>query len=123
MQKRKSTDNIEALLEIATRPKPIKVKKIKIYPDIDQFILEEKIVSGKKKIPTYMVYYRYFLWKKTRLVNRRKFLNYFKTKFEKTHTTDGIGYYLSPTGFDLTPIGFFKARAFLRKERDEQKKK
>jgi hypothetical protein len=116
------TDNLDKLLDIASRPKPVKVKKVKTYPCIDEFIAANKIKSGRTRVPTYIIYYHYFLWKNTRLVKRKQFINYFKTKFEKTRTIDGVGFLLSPTGFDLSPTGFFKARAYLRKERDEQKK-
>jgi hypothetical protein len=121
-QRKSITDNLDKLLDIASRPKPVKVKKVKTYPCIDEFIEANKIKSGRTRVPTYIIYYTYFLWKNTRLVKRKQFINYFKTKFEKTRTIDGIGFFLSPTGFDLSPTGFFKARAYLRKERDEQKK-
>jgi len=115
-------DDIDKLIELAEKPKEKKVKPTKINPEIDSFISESGITSGKKKIPSYIIYYRYSAWKKTRLIPRLKFLNYFKTKFEKTKTVDGIGYLLNPKGFDLTPQGYFRARAFLRKERDEKTK-
>jgi len=115
-------EEIDKLLEIASQPKERKVKKQKTNPEIDEFINIHTITEGTKRIPSYIVYYRYYLWKKIRLINRKKFFNYFKTKFTKTKTDDGIGYLLNPKGFDLTPEGFFRARAFLRKERDEQKK-
>lgn len=113
-------DEIAKLLEIASTPK----KKItKTNPEIDDFIFENNILAGKKKIPSYIVYYRYFLCKKTReRIPRLKFLHYFGTKFTKTKTDDGMGYLLNPKGFDLTPQGFFRARAFLRKEKYDKTK-
>lgn len=118
-----STTNIDRLLELASKPKAEKVKKKKENPEIDKFILENKITSGKKRIPSTIVYYKYYLWKQTRLIPRKKFLDYFKTKFEKTRTDHGIGFFLNPKEFDLTPVGFFRARAFLRKQREEEKDK
>jgi hypothetical protein len=116
-------DNIDELLDIASQPKKRKNKEIKQNPEIDSFISEQDITSGKKRIPTSVIYYRYYLWKQIRLISRQKFFSYFKTKFEKTRTDHGIGYLLNPKGFDLSPVGFFRARAFLRKERDEKGKK
>lgn len=118
-----STTNIDKLLELASQPKAEKVKKPKENPEIDKFILENNITSGKKRIPSTIIYYKYYLWKQTRLIPRRKFFNYFKTKFEKTQTDHGIGFLLNPKEFDLTPAGFFRARAFLRKQREEEKSK
>lgn len=118
----KSQNEIDKLLEIATKVTPVKVKKPKTNPEIDQFIQELKIIAGKSKVPTSIIYYHYFAWKKIRLISRKKFLSYFKTKFEKTRTDHGIGYLLNPKPFDLSPQGFFKARALLRRERDERKK-
>lgn len=123
MSRRISPDNIENLLELASKPIVKKVKKQKEYPEIDKFITENNITSGKKRVPSSIVYYKYYLWKQTRLIPSRKFFNYFKTKFEKTKTDHGIGFLLNPKDFDLTPIGFFRARAFLRKQREEQDKK
>ena len=123
MAHQKSTDDIEKLLEIASQPKKEKVKEKKTNPEIDSFIEEMGIKSGKKRVPTSIIYYKYYLWKSTRLIPRQKFFNYFKTKFEKTRTDHGVGYFLNAKAFDLSPVGFFKARAFLRKERDEKKEK
>ena len=115
-------EDIEKLLELA-KDQPAKPKPIKANPEIDSFIAECKVTSGSKKIPSYIVYYQYVIWKKNyRLVSRAKFLAYFRTKFEKVQTDDGIGYRLNPKGFDLTPQGFFKARALYRKEKDERAK-
>lgn len=123
MARSKSLDNIDVdkLLEIVTAPR--KVKPSKAYPEIDQFILETNVTVGKRRIPTHIIYYTYAMWKKTRLVPRLKFINYFKTKFTKVKTDHGIGFLLSIKGFDLSPQGFFKARAFLRKERHEKELK
>lgn len=114
--------DLDALLNIASTPKVKKVKPKKTYPEIDSFISEFKIESGKKKIPTYVIYYKYHLWKQTQRLPRLKFLQYFKTKFQKIKTDDGMGFLLNPKPFDLTPQGYFKARAILRRERDERKK-
>lgn len=112
-------DEIDKLLEIAQSPK--KTKK-----EIDSFILDYitqcNILPGKKKIPTYIIYYHYSQWKKTRLKSRTFFFKNFALKFERTQVQHGAGYLLNPKPFDLTPTGFFKARAFLRKERHEKKK-
>lgn len=118
--RKSSTNDIDELLKLAEQPTVVKTKS---NPEIDKFILECKIVPGTKRIATYIIYYRYCIWKKTRRISRRKFFNYFKTKFTKTRTDDGVGYLLSPKGFDLSPISFFKARAHLRKEKDEKKAK
>lgn len=123
MAQRNSNEDIDKLLEIASAPKVRKVKPIKTNPEIDKFIADSVILPGKTRVPTYMVYYRYYLWKKIKLVPRLKFINYLKTKFEKTRTDDGVGFLLNPKGFDLTPQGFFRARAHLRRERDEKQKK
>lgn len=119
-------DNIDKLLELAGQPKEKKVRVKKtpaFHIEIDNFVKECNVSPGKGRIPTYIIYYSYYLHKNIRLIPRNKFFTYFKTKFEKTRTEDGVGYLLNPKGFDLTPQGFFKARAFLRKERDEAKKK
>lgn len=115
--------DVEILLEIASKPKVRKVRPPKTYSEIDQFIQEVGVIAGRKKIPTYIIYYRYFLWKKSApLIPRDKFFKYFKTKFEKCKTSDGVGYKISPKGFDMSPGGFFRARAQLRKEKDEKQK-
>jgi len=118
----KGKDDLDKLLELASAKPKVQEKKPQSNPEIDKFIQELNILAGKKKVPTYVVYYSYYLWKKTRLIPRRKFINYFKTKFEKIKTDDGIGFLLNAKSFDLTPQGFFKARALLRKEQHEQKK-
>jgi hypothetical protein len=115
-------DNIDALLEIATKPKTRKLNIPKQNPEIDKFIEECNIVSGKKKISTAIIYYRYYLHKHIRLIPRHKFFKYFNTKFEKVKTSDGMTYLLNPKGFDITPQGYFRARAYLRQEKDEKKK-
>jgi len=115
------TNNIDKLLEIAAQEIEAKPVKKKTNPEIDSFIEATNIKSGKKRVPSYVIYYYYYLWKQTRLIPRRKFFDYFKTKFEKTRTDHGIGFLLDPKPFDLSPGGFFKARAFLRKEREESK--
>lgn len=112
--------HIDDLLKIASQPSVKKVKKPKTNPEIDKFISENQIISGRRRIPTYIIYYRYFLWKQTRLIPRRKFLEYFKTKFEKVQTIDGVGFLLNPKGFDLTPGGFFRARKLLRDEKEKK---
>lgn len=124
MARSKSPNNIDldTLLDIASAPKLKKVKPKKTYPEIDTFISEFKIEAGKKKIPTYVIYYKYYLWKKQARIPRLKFLQYFKTKFQKIKTDDGMGFLLNPKPFDLTPQGYFKARAILRNERDEKAK-
>lgn len=124
MPRNKSPNNIDLdkLLELAVTPKVKKVKPKKTYPEIDTFISEFKIEAGKKKIPTYIIYYKYYLWKQQARIPRLKFITYLKTKFQKIKTDDGMGFLLNPKPFDLTPQGFFKARAILRRERDERKK-
>jgi hypothetical protein len=115
-------EDIRKLLELASQPKQYRVKKQKTNPEIDNFISENNILSGKKRIPSYIVYYKYYLWKQKRLIQRRKFFDYFKTKFEKTRTIDGIGFLLSPKGFDMTPGGYFRARKLLREENEKKQK-
>lgn len=110
--------DIDKLLEQATA-----APTVKPILEIDQFIVDKKIASGHKRVPTYVIYYTYFLWKKHHLVSRNKFFKYFKTKFKKTRTDHGVGYALNAKSFDLTPQGFFLARAHFRKERDEKLKK
>lgn len=106
---------IDKLLEQATA-----APTIKPILEIDTFILEKRIVSGNKRVPTYIIYYTYTLWKKTNLISRNKFFRYFKTKFKKTKTDHGVGYALNAKSFDLSPQIFFLARAQYRKERDEK---
>lgn len=124
MGRNKSRNNIDldTLLNIASTPKLKKVKPKKTYPEIDTFISEFKIEAGKAKIPTYIIYYKYYLWKQMARVPRLKFITYLKTKFQKIKTVDGMGFLLNPKPFDLTPQGYFKARAILRNERDEKAK-
>lgn len=122
--KKKELD-LDKLIELASKPKSRKVKAPKEFPEMDKFFQECSILSGKKRIPAVIIYYRYFIWKKINLVNRKKFFNYFNSKFEKTRAGTGTVYLLSPKGFDLTPSGYFRARAFLRdiKEHEETKRK
>jgi len=122
MARQNLTDDINKLLEIASQPKPEKVIKKKENPEIDSFIIENEIKTGKTRVPTSIIYYKYYLWKNIRLIPRQKFFRYFQTKFDKTKTDHGVGYLLDGKQFDLSPVGFFRARAFLRKERDEKKK-
>lgn len=120
MAHRNSDIDIEKLLELATKPKVRKVKELKPNPEIDKFILECNIETGKKKVSADIVYYRYYLYKNIRLIDRRKFFKYFSTKFQKARTNKDVTYLLNPKGFDLTPQGHFSARAFLRQEREEK---
>ena len=117
-----SITDIDSLLNIASAPKPKKIKKED--PEVLNFINEVGIKSGKTRVPTYIIYYRYTLWKKNKLKTRKLFFKHFAIHFKKTQVHHGVGYLLNGDPFDLTPQGFFKARALLRKERhDRQKEK
>lgn len=117
-----NSDDIDKLLELANhRPKPAKLPKVN--PEIDSFISQLKITSGKKRIHNSIIYHRYFTWKKSdTFIAKRSFFDYFSTKFKKERTKDGLVYLLNPVVFDLTPQSHFRARAFLRKLKDERKK-
>ena len=114
-------DDIDKLIELAENIKPV-VKEPKTHPEIDEFIEYLKIKSGRKRVPSHIIYFHYYLWQPKRRVSRRTFITYFKTKFKQTKTDHGIGFFLDPRPFDLTPQGFFRSRAFMRKERDEKRK-
>lgn len=125
---RQNSDNltsaeIEKLLSLASKPKKQKAKKEKKEnPDVINFINELGIKAGKKTVPTYIIYYRYSEWKKTKLLARTPFFKQFKKHFQQKQIVGGVGYALDPKPFDLTHLGFFKARALLRRERHERKK-
>lgn len=114
-----NSDDLTKLLEIAESKK---VEEPKTNPEIDLFIKELQIKSGNKRIPTSIIYLEYYYWKKTHHISRQKFFNYFKTKFKKTTTDHGVGYLLDDKPFDISPVGFFRARALMRKEREKVKK-
>lgn len=115
--------DLDSLLELAAdKPKKKRVRKVTQIKDVDEFIAANKIVSGRTKVPTDLIYFHYFLWKKTRLVNRTEFFRYFKTKFKQSRNTYGLCYLLNHHAFDLTPQGYFRARAYFRKQRDDKKK-
>lgn len=114
-------EDIDKLIELAEKPKA--QKQPKTNPEIDQFIQDLKIKPGRSRVPSHIIYYCYYLWQPTKLLSRRAFINYFQTKFEKTKTDHGVGFFLDPRPFDLSPQGFFRSRALMRKERDGKNKK
>lgn len=114
-------DDIEKLLLIAEAPKP--KKELKTNPEIDKFIEHLEIKDGKFRVPDYIIYYTYCIWKETYLIPRRRFFRYFSTKFKRTQIKLGKGYFLDPKPFNLTQVNHFMARAYLRKESEKTKKK
>lgn len=115
-----STDNIEELLKIAESGS----EKVRFAnTEVEKFIHECGITDGDTKVPTYTIYYHYYLWKnKKKTMSRRRFFLQFKKHFERIQTSDGKGYLLNSEPFDLSVEGFFKARALLRRERHVKEK-
>lgn len=114
-------DDINKLLEIAESGD----EKVRFAnTEVEKFIHEMGIESGDTKVPTYTVYYHYYIWKKKRnAMSRVAFFRRFKPHFKQYHHGDTKGYLLNAEPFDLTTMGFFKARALLRRERDVRKRK
>jgi len=117
------TDDIDKLLELAESS----TEKVKFEDtEVEQYLSENGIKAGEGKIPTYVIYYHYYLWKtnKRKLVPRRSFLLQLNKHFEKTSGlyNEGKRYLLDPEPFDMSQTGYFKARALLRRERDGRKK-
>lgn len=114
-----NSDDIDKLLQIAEAPPP--KKEPKANPEIDRFIAAVKLHNGKTRVPDYIIYYTYFIWKETRLIPRRKFFRYLTTKFKRTQIKYGKAYFLDPRPFNLTTEGHFLARAYMRKESEKTK--
>lgn len=90
---------------------------------VEQYIKEFSIIEGDTFIPCSIIYYHYRQFKKQNYISKLMFFRQFKKSFESTKLNNEVGYYLDDTPFDNTQKGYFKAKAFLRKERDAKKKK
>lgn len=112
--------DVDKLLEIAESG----TEKVRFAnTEVEKFIHECGITSGDTRVPTYTIYYHYWLWKKKKkTMTRRRFFLQFKKHFERIQTNDGKGYLLNAEPFDLTTTGYFKARALLRRERHVKEK-
>lgn len=116
-----NSNEIDKLLALAEAPPPKKEQKAN--PEIDKFIVDLKIHNGKTKVPDYIIYYTYYIWKEKNLITRQRFSRYFGKKFKRTQVKYGYAYFLDPRPFNLTPVGHFLARAYMRKESEKTKKK
>lgn len=91
--------------------------------DVNKYIKHFNIKAGKDFVRTYIVYYHYRQWRKTNNMSRLKFLKQFNYIFKKEKKNNEFGYYLDSEPFDITIEGYFKARAFLRRERSAKEKR
>lgn len=115
-------DEIDQLLAIVDRPR--REPRYKIHDQqVDRFIKEVGVKAGTTRIPAYIIFYTYFVWKGYNRRTRLSFFRVFGKLFQKTQVFKSVGYLLDPKPFDLTPEGFFKARALLRRERNDSKRK
>jgi hypothetical protein len=93
-------------------------------PEVLQFIEELGITSGTAKVPTYTLYYTYVLWRdKRKKLSRLLFFRETAKHFERVQGKGTNNYLLNAEPFDLTPEGFFAARAQLRRERYAKEKR
>ena len=121
-------DNIEKLLEIVEKgnqPVRTKQKVDKSLKYVQRYIQANNIKPGDTCVDSVIVYYHYYNWVKTRAtrVARKKFLIEFGKYFEKTYNSGGRCYKLNPEPFDITPEGYFKARALYRRQKQHGKRK
>jgi hypothetical protein len=117
-----NNDEIEKLLEIAERTERRPSKYKTKDGQVDRYIEENNIKAGKTRVPGYIIYFHYFTWKEYNRRSRQSFFRAFGKFFEKTQIQHGTGFFLDPAPFDLTPEGYFKARALLRRERNDVKR-
>jgi len=116
-----NNEDIQKLLDIATSSnKPVKHDN----PEVLQFIDELGIVPGTTKVPTYTLYYTYILWRGNRKkLSRLLFFRETAKHFDRVQGSGTNNYLLNAEPFDLTPEGFFAARAQLRRERYAKEKR
>jgi len=114
-------DDIDSLLEIVESSK----ERVKFEDtDVEKFIREKGIKEGSIRISSSVIYYDYFLWKNKRNYrNRRMFFKQFNKHFKTKPYQGEVTYLLDGDSFNLSKEWYFKARAFLRRERDEQQRK
>jgi len=114
---------LQKLLEIAERPKATKTKEVIVRDtDVERYIKKCKIASGETFVANEIIYHHYWRSKSRDRITRAAFFKRFAKYFKRTDTSKGRGYMLDPEPFDLSVEGFFKARALLRKERNDRQK-
>ena len=89
--------------------------------DVDNYIKKFKITAGVDLVPSYIIYYHYRQWRKTKYMRKTHFFHKFSEIFERKNTQPK--YYINAEPFDMSLEGSLKARVFLRKERDVQRQK
>lgn len=90
---------------------------------VEQYIKHFSITEGDTFVPCSIIYHHYRQFKKQNYLSKIMFFRQFKKIFESAKVNNEVGYYLDDTPFNNTQEGYFKAKAFLRKERDAKKKK
>jgi len=123
-----SKKELDKLMDIATSSKEPIVYEKEDNPEVKKFIDEVGIEAGDTKVDTVFIYYLYFIWKSGKAnarqkVRRLEFLKIFEKHFEKTKSAYSVAFLLNPEPFDLSPEGYFAARAQLRRERNVNKNK
>lgn len=113
-------NDIDKLLELAESANVFNKHK---KPDVEKYIKKYSIEDGEHFIPCFLIYYHYRCWKKKDYLTKITFFKSFSKFYSPKHDGTQQGYKLNPAPFDITQEGYFKARAFLRKERDVKNNK
>lgn len=112
------SNEILKLLELAESSNVFNKHK---KPDVEKYIKKFKIEDGEKFIPCFVIYFHYRSWKKKDYLTKISFFKSFSKYFDVSHDGSQQGYKLNPAPYDITQEGYFRARTFLRKERDAKK--
>lgn len=97
-----SAQELMALAKNQLKEDKSDLKKLSI---IRQFIISDGIKQGDYNIPAILIYDRYRKWCKVNNsspLSLSKFFSDFKLYFKKIRLTKGMGYQMSPAGFDLS---------------------
>ena len=120
------SEELKRLLEIASKPLKVPIKKIDYESSVYQFIAECKVKSSKTLyIPFSIIYMRYCKWCKnnnTKPKSIQPFASDFNKKFDKVSTARISQYYVSPEGFDITDVNLQDAEKYLQDVRRGKKK-
>lgn len=109
-------NDIEELLRIASSS-PSTEKEIR-KSSVDNYIKKFNIKAGTTKVPSRVIYYHYYMWKKKNRESRLWFFKAFSKHFEPCILKKERAYLLDPEPFDLSMEYNFKARALIRKQRN-----
>ena len=90
--------------------------------DVERFIQYKGIQAGDSFVSCSIIYADYCRWKRNPRMNMTRFFKRFKGYFERKTRKFEVGYMLDANPFDVTPEGYFKARAYLRNLKNVKKR-